>query len=159
MTLETQDLKTIATMIRTFRDRKGQTTVTNTLTFNPQTITASNNPAVFGPYYFNTQFQSVPVVIFGAYRNTQQDQAANGSQPFVCMPYVDSLVFSGGAPIGMNVGVLGLTAVPSGLTQYTLAWLATGKGSSYKLERQGQSYTQSYSSNTASHLYTNANGV
>lgn len=153
-TLNSADLQIINKMIRAQRDRKQNVTVFNTINLNPQLITPTSNPVTYGPYYFNTQFAGNPVVLFGAYRNVQQDQVATGSTPFCAYAYVDSFEFKGGAIIGMNVGVYGLTQTPVGLTQYTLAWMAIGKGSAYKLESQSASYTQSYSSNQSGHLYS-----
>jgi hypothetical protein len=149
MALSAADLTTVNQLIRKQRDRKGQQTVYNIITLNPQQIT-NTNPNVYGPYMFNTQFNGTPTVVFTGYKNVSQDTSDPGGVPFICTCYIDSFVFKGGAIIGMNIGVLGLTPVPVTVTKYTVAWIAMGKASNYKLETQNSSYTSSYNNGAGS---------
>lgn len=123
--------------------------------FNPQTF-GSRTYMTMGPVMFEQAYSTKPDVNFGQVAfSLDSSQVSTGTTtdvPMVVAPIVSSWIVTNGEYAGFYLGVLALSAVPAGIQQHEVSWIAIGNASSYVDLQQSEAWTEAYDYNEADYL-------
>lgn len=123
--------------LRAQKDRTGVATVDGKRVINPQLFKTDGQYLTFGPYFFNTQFSTIPFIAF----NTAQGIA---KVPFIVISTVDKWHYNSGVVDGFTLGLYALKAPLAQQVRLTILYRVEGRSSTYKKGSLSSSWTDPY---------------